>query len=191
MNERTAKREIYIGEACPTPIGPIWVAASEWGLIAVEFHDTRGDFVMNLERRYPRGRFEFVSVGLPDEDISLSAHIALAAVAQISEYLNGRRREFDLPIDWSVMTPFQERVLRATYAIPFGEVVTYGSIAAQIGRPSAARAVGRAQATNPMPLIIPCHRVIGSDGGLHGYGGRGGLDTKAWLLRLESASVSS
>jgi methylated-DNA-[protein]-cysteine S-methyltransferase len=107
-------------------------------------------------------------------------------VQQISEYLLGERETFDLPIDWSGLTPFQEKALRATYDIPYGEVKTYGEIASQLGNPRAARAVGRAEATNPMPLVIPCHRVIGADGGLHGYGAGQGLETKAWLLKLEA-----
>ena len=107
------------------------------------------------------------------------------ALAQIGEYLGGRRRSFDLPIDWSVMTPFQQQVLRETVAVQYGQTTTYGELAGRIGRPRAARAVGRAQATNPMPLVIPCHRVLGSDGGLHGYGAGEGLKTKEWLLRLE------
>jgi methylated-DNA-[protein]-cysteine S-methyltransferase len=107
-------------------------------------------------------------------------------VQQISEYLLGERETFDLLIDWSGLTPFQEKALRATFDIPYGEVKTYGEIASQLGNPRAARAVGRAEATNPMPLVIPCHRVIGADGGLHGYGAGQGLETKAWLLKLEA-----
>ncbi len=114
-----------------------------------------------------------------------AARILAATVQQLREYLTGRRRDFDLPINWDCLRPFQQKALQATYAIPFGEVSTYGQIAAAIGSPRSARAVGRAQATNPMPIIIPCHRVIGSTGGLHGYGGKSGLATKAWLLRLE------
>ncbi len=88
-------------------------------------------------------------------------------------------------IDWSVLTPFQQKVLQATLAIPYGQTRTYAEIAQQVGKPRAARAVGRAEATNPMPVVIPCHRVIGSDGKLHGYGAGEGLPTKAWLLELE------
>jgi methylated-DNA-[protein]-cysteine S-methyltransferase len=107
---------------------------------------------------------------------------------QIKEYVEGRRRVFDLRIDWSfVPSEFQRKALQAVLAIPYGQTRTYGQIAAQIGYPLASRAVGRANATNPMPLVIPCHRVTGSDGRLHGYGGVGGLRTKAWLLKMEGA----
>ena len=84
-----------------------------------------------------------------------------------------------------MLSPFQQAALRATCAIPRGQTCTYAQIAAQIGRPRAARAVGRAEATNPVPLVIPCHRVVGTDGGLHGYGMAEGLKTKEWLLRME------
>jgi methylated-DNA-[protein]-cysteine S-methyltransferase len=108
-----------------------------------------------------------------------------AAAGQIGAYLRREREAFDLQIDWSVLTPFQELALRAVFAIPYGQLSSYGEIARQIGKPRAVRAVGRANATNPMPIVIPCHRVLGSDGKLHGYGAPGGLETKAWLLRLE------
>jgi methylated-DNA-[protein]-cysteine S-methyltransferase len=102
--------------------------------------------------------------------------------------VEGRRRYFDLTIDWSVIrSQFQRKALQAVLEIPYAQTRTYAQIAAQIGFPLAARAVGRANATNPMPLVIPCHRVVGSDGTLHGYGGVGGLHTKAWLLKMEAA----
>lgn len=172
------QKAVFIGEVNPTPLGPIWVAVSAQGLVALEFLEERQDFVDHLVRQ----GFHAVS----DDP-----QPAEQAVQQVSEYLQGKRRSFDLPIDWSVLTPFQRQVLQATYAIPVGEVSTYGELARQLGKPRAARAVGRAEATNPMPLVIPCHRVIGADGGLHGYGGRGGLKTKAWLLRLEGAQVGA
>ena len=111
-------------------------------------------------------------------------------LTHLREYLLGERRFFPLPIAWDSLPPFQRAVLRATFAIPYGEVRTYGEIATLIGRPGAARAVGRALATNPMPIVIPCHRVVGHDGSLRGYGGPGGLMTKAWLLRLEGRDPS-
>ncbi|MGE5248996.1 MAG: methylated-DNA--[protein]-cysteine S-methyltransferase, partial [Bacteroidota bacterium] len=80
--------------------------------------------------------------------------------------------------------------LQLVFAIPYGKTSTYQHIAAELGRPHASRAVGRANATNPMPLVIPCHRVIGTDGKLHGYGGGNGLTTKAWLLQMEGAVLT-
>ncbi|MGE5222295.1 MAG: methylated-DNA--[protein]-cysteine S-methyltransferase, partial [Omnitrophica WOR_2 bacterium] len=95
------------------------------------------------------------------------------------------RRDFDLPVDWNCMQEFQRKALQATFAIPYGKTSPYAEIARQAGKPGAARAAGRAEATNPMPLVIPCHRVIGSDGRLHGYGGPGGITLKAKLIRME------
>ncbi len=110
-------------------------------------------------------------------------------LAHIREYLEGQRRAFPLPIAWETLPPFQRAVLRATFAIPYGQVRTYGEVAAAIGRPRAARAVGRALGTNPMPIVIPCHRVVGHGGRLHGYSAPGGLEVKAWLLRLEGVTL--
>lgn len=102
---------------------------------------------------------------------------------QLSEYFEGRRKTFDVPLDLSG-TEFQIQVLQALQDIPYGETASYGAIAKQIGRPRAVRAVGAANGRNPIPIIIPCHRVIGKSGDLTGFGG--GLDTKAALLRLEA-----
>ena len=170
------KQEVaYIGNLPTSPLGPIWIAVSKRGLVAVEVSAEQDALTEQLSHL---GYHEIV---VDQEKTSL-------AIGQISEYLNGEREVFALPIDWSVLTPFQERALRATYEIPFGQVVTYGEIASQLGNPRAARAVGRAEATNPLPLVIPCHRVVGADGGLHGYGAGEGLATKAWLLELEQKS---
>jgi methylated-DNA-[protein]-cysteine S-methyltransferase len=169
-----------------TPLGPLWVAATSRGLATVGFHDDQSAVYTELKRRYPTAILTRLEMVPSDQSLPSEALYAQAAAVQLVEYLKGQRQYFDFPIDWSGMTDFQERVLRLTLAIPYGETRTYGGIARQIGRPKSARAVGRAQATNPMPLVIPCHRVLGSDGGLHGYGGCGGLATKAWLLELES-----
>ena len=106
-----------------------------------------------------------------------------AAKRELLEYLEGRRREFDLPLK-PEGTEFQKRVWKALLTIPYGETRSYGQIAAQIGNPKACRAVGMANHKNPLPIVIPCHRVIGSGGSLVGYGG--GLDRKVWLLKLET-----
>ena len=104
------------------------------------------------------------------------------AVKQISEYFTGSRQEFDLPILLSG-TEFQRQVWQELRSIPFGQTVSYGDLARAIGKPSAVRAVGAANGDNPVSIIVPCHRVIGSDGGLTGYGG--GLERKRWLLKHE------
>ena len=102
---------------------------------------------------------------------------------QLSEYFSGERKDFDLPLKLDG-TEFQISVLEALREIPYGETTSYGAIAKQIGRPKAMRAVGAANGRNPIPIIVPCHRVIGSTGDLTGFGG--GLDTKEALLRLEA-----
>ncbi len=165
---------IYIGVLDPTPLGIIWVALSDHGLMAVETQKSKAQFIEILRLRYRA-------------EIIFDQRRTAMVLQQIDAYLNGQRSHFDIPIDWSVMTPFQQKVLQATYAIPRGEVHTYGQIAAGCGNPGAARAVGRAEATNPMPLVVPCHRVVAADQSLHGYSAPGGLHTKAWLLRLEGA----
>ena len=127
-----------------------------------------------LQREYPQGVWR---EGAPAE-----------MLRELKEYAEGRRRAFELPLDWSSIKPFQRAVLKATSTIPFGETRSYGWVAHKIGKPRAFRAVGHALATNPIPIILPCHRVIGSDGGLHGYGG--GLPMKAMLLKLEGAVLT-
>ena len=164
---------IVIAKIQPTPLGMIWLGVTSNGLASISFFNTQSEFEDELtDHGY--------------EQITTDNGYAQKFVNQIQQYLHAERQQFDLPIDWRIMTPFQQQVLQATQAIPYGETRSYAQIAAQIGKPRAARAVGRAQATNPIPLVIPCHRVIGSDGKLHGYGGRGGIRTKAWLLALES-----
>jgi methylated-DNA-[protein]-cysteine S-methyltransferase len=103
---------------------------------------------------------------------------------QLEEYFAGCRREFDLPLH-PIGTPFQLRVWAALLEIPYGETTSYGKTAAEIGAPTASRAVGLANGHNPIPIIVPCHRVIGANGSLTGYGG--GLDAKRWLLAHEAS----
>jgi methylated-DNA-[protein]-cysteine S-methyltransferase len=105
---------------------------------------------------------------------------------QLAEFLGGKRQRFEVKVDWSGMTPFQIAVRKAVMAVPYGKTASYGDIAAAVGKPLAPRAVGGVQATNPISFIIPCHRIIGADGSLAGYGGFGGIKTKAWLLELEA-----
>jgi methylated-DNA-[protein]-cysteine S-methyltransferase len=103
----------------------------------------------------------------------------------LTEYFNGKQREFHCVLDFGRATPFQKQVWEATRSIPFGETRSYGWVAQQIGKPAAVRAVGQALGKNPLPIIVPCHRVIASDGSLCGFGG--GLEMKRNLLRLEGS----
>ena len=105
-------------------------------------------------------------------------------VRQINEYFRSKRRDFDLKIEMQG-TPFQKRVWKELRRIPFGETISYRQLAERLGRPTATRAVGRANATNPISLIVPCHRVIGADGSLTGFGG--GIEVKRSLLQHEGA----
>jgi O-6-methylguanine DNA methyltransferase len=157
-----------------TPIGPIWVALSQEGLAAIEIGGSQENFQQILAARYG-------TMG------QIDVEKAWSILEQIESYLRGERTRFQSVLDWSGMSNFQRRTLAAVLEIPYGQTRTYGQIAAQIGVPRAPRAVGRANATNPIPLVIPCHRVIGADGQLRGYGSGEGLKTKAWLLSMEKS----
>lgn len=168
--------KIYLGELNHTVLGDFRLAASDLGLVAVEWADSQSKLDAYLLR--------FKSAVEPNQSkIKPYAH-------ELTEYLKGKRREFSFPIDWLSLRPFQQITLKVVFEIPYGEITTYADIAVKIGRPHAYRAVGRANATNPMPIVIPCHRVIGKDGKLHGYGGGDGLPTKEWLLKFEGAVIA-
>jgi methylated-DNA-[protein]-cysteine S-methyltransferase len=115
--------------------------------------------------------------------------IASAVETQLREYFDGQRREFDIPLDLGGGSEFRRKVWQKVADIPYGETLSYADIAANAGNPSAYRAAGSACGANPVAIIIPCHRVVGSDKRLHGFGG--GLDTKAWLLRHEGREIGA
>lgn len=165
-------KTLYIGSTGETPLGEIWVAVSESGVAAIDFPSTREAFTSALRRRNAAA-------------IVFDPQRTAESVRQLREYAAGQRGEFDLPVDWSGMSEFQRKVLELTCQIPCGETRTYRDLAVQLGNPRAARAVARAQAANPIPLVIPCHRVIGADGSLRGYGAGSGVATKQRLLYLE------
>src|SRR5512138_730255 len=167
---------LYVGEMNVTPIGDLRLAVSDLGLVAVEWADSQLQFDAYLQRL--------------KQPIQSNVKKIAPYARELREYLNGRRNAFTIPIDWSLFRPFQREALQAVFRIPYGETCTYHDIAIEMGKPNASRAVGRANATNPMPIVIPCHRVIGRDGKLHGYGGGEGLKTKEWLLRLEGAVIA-
>jgi len=170
------KDRVHIAGLPNSPLGRLWAAAGERGLAALDIQVEREAFLADLHQR---------GYVISDQGAGMAAE----ALRQVLEYLEGKRRSFDFAIDWECLRPFQRLVLQETCAIPYGETATYAEIARRVGKPEAARAVGRAQATNPMPLVIPCHRVLGSDGKLHGYGAGEGLKTKQWLLRLEAENA--
>lgn len=155
-----------------TPLGPLLVAASPRGLLRLSYNEFREpDAVLEeLARRVSPRVLE-----APDR--------LDGARRELEEYFAGRRRGFDLPIDWALVGPFARRVLVAAAAIPYGRVATYAQIAAQAGSPRGARATGNALGANPVPIVVPCHRVLRSGGALGGY--TGGLDRKRFLLALE------
>ncbi len=166
---------IYIGYLASSPIGPIWVAVSARGLVRVDWEMPQAEFSRLVEHLYlTTAIYDPARTSAPTE--------------QLAKYLKGNLRQFTLPLDLSGMTPFQGDVLHLTIQIPYGETSTYKEIAIRANKPNAARAVGRVEATNPIPLVIPCHRVLGSDDSLHGYGGPGGIKLKAWLLEMERNS---
>jgi len=154
------------------PIGRVLVAVGDAGIVRVRFRQSEAAFVAELERQ----------LGVrPVRSASQTADV----VAQLRAYFAGRRRRFDVPVDLSHVTPFVRRVLTATMEVPAGNLVSYGDIARRIGQPRGSRAVGQALGRNPIPIVIPCHRVVASGGGIGGYGG--GLAMKKRLLRLEGA----
>jgi methylated-DNA-[protein]-cysteine S-methyltransferase len=155
-----------------SPLGPLVVAASPKGLVRVSYTDSLGpDPVIEelAERISPR---------------VLEAPARLDPVRrELDEYFAGRRTEFATRVDWSHLAGFTRKVLRATARIGFGETSTYAGVASRAGSPRAMRAAGNALGANPMPVIVPCHRVLRTGGALGGY--TGGIERKEYLLRLE------
>jgi methylated-DNA-[protein]-cysteine S-methyltransferase len=156
-----------------SPVGTLVAAATPHGLATLSYEDFHGGVDAVLD-----------SLAAKLSPRMLEAPARLDDVRrELDEYFEGRRREFDLPIDWALASSFSRRVLSATAAIPFGQVSTYGKVAAQAGNPKASRAAGRALGANPIPIVVPCHRVIGAGGRLTGY--TGGLHRKVALLEIE------
>lgn len=156
-------------------LGHLWLAVQEDGTVtAVQFHTTEAAFHTYLTKLTNKTHIT------PDTN-----QHTLPLQTQLSQYAHRTRQTFDLPLAWQWLTPFQQQVLHRVQTIPYGRLLTYQNIAQELGNPNAICAVGRANATNPIPILIPCHRVIGSDGKLHGYAG--GLERKAALLQHEGS----
>ncbi|NMB98275.1 MAG: methylated-DNA--[protein]-cysteine S-methyltransferase [Clostridiaceae bacterium] len=154
-----------------SPIGLIKITGIESGILGVEFTDTKDQVNMNR-----------VAEDLPEQIEGLPEQVIICR-EQLDEYFKGKRRNFSLDIVFTKGTDFQKKVWKALLKIPYGKTSSYGEIAKAINNEKAARAVGNANNKNPISIIIPCHRVIGSNGRLVGYGG--GLWRKKWLLEHE------
>jgi methylated-DNA-[protein]-cysteine S-methyltransferase len=152
-----------------SPVGPLTLAATPSGLVRIAFGHEDAVLEELADRVSPR---------------VLEAPARLDGVRrQLDEYFAGDRRQFELDLDWSLSQGFRRTVLHKLVEVPYGHTLSYKELAELAGNPKASRATGTAMATNPIPLVVPCHRVLRSGGMLGGYGG--GLDAKVWLLRLE------
>lgn len=158
--------------ALDTPLGVLTLSASPRGLVSIDFPRPPG-----AEPSAPHP-----AASDPDADHPAALAILARACEQLERYFKGELTSFDVPLD-PPATPFQRRVWDRLMTIPFGTTTTYLAIARALGDTNATRAVGLANGSNPIPIIVPCHRVIGSDGSLTGYAG--GLDVKRWLLDHE------
>ncbi|WP_327694130.1 methylated-DNA--[protein]-cysteine S-methyltransferase [Streptomyces sp. NBC_00459] len=169
-------RQRVVWAVVGTDIGPLLLAATDQGLVNVVFHATEPVREKTVERLASRLGAEPVEApGSP---------LLTEAIRQFVAYFAGELHDFDLPLDWSLISGFNRQVLRELASgVPYGAVVGYGDLAGRVGQPGAAQAVGAAMGANPLPVVVPCHRVVESDGGLGGFGG--GLETKRKLLALE------
>jgi methylated-DNA-[protein]-cysteine S-methyltransferase len=157
-----------------SPVGPLVGARTRKGLVALSYTDAdRWDVDSALQRIATQLSPRILEVPGRFDDVR----------RELDEYFSHERTVFDIPIDWALVWPFAQRILKATAAIGFGETKTYGEVARLAGNPKSARAAGGALNSNPIPIIVPCHRVIGSSGKLVGYAG--GIDRKIALLKLE------
>jgi methylated-DNA-[protein]-cysteine S-methyltransferase len=171
--ERAAREGLLDVAYAPldSPLGPLLVAATPLGVVRLAFESEPEEQLLDeLARRVsPR--------------VLRAPRPLDAARRQLEEYFDGRRQRFELALDWSLSTGFRRRVLDATVRIPYGAMRTYREVASVAGNAAAVRAAGTALATNPLPIVVPCHRVQRSDGALGGY--RGGDEAKRWLTALE------
>jgi methylated-DNA-[protein]-cysteine S-methyltransferase len=175
LSERMAEQGLAdIGYApVDSPFGKLLLAASEQGLLRLAFPEEDADSV--LERLAARVSPRIVEAPAQLDPIR----------RELDEYFEGRRHKFELPLDWTLVGPFGRRVLGATAKIPYGRVLTYTEVAAEAGSPRGSRAAGNALGANPIPIVVPCHRVLRGSGALGGYAG--GLPRKQFLLELEGA----
>jgi methylated-DNA-[protein]-cysteine S-methyltransferase len=161
-----------------TPVGRLVAARTDRGLVRLAYDDLNGGVDAILERLAAR-----VSPRILEQPAALDP-----VARELDEYFAGRRTTFDLPLDWALAGPFARRVLGAAIRIPYGQVATYAEMAGRAGSPGGSRAAGNALGSNPIPIIVPCHRVVRTGGGLGGY--TGGLDRKKRLLAIERGELT-
>jgi methylated-DNA-[protein]-cysteine S-methyltransferase len=171
------KSKHYLNYLQTEDLGLIGITVTERGLKRLRMFQESKEAFFQLNESYQEG--EYIVSDRETEPF----------IDQIKAYLNYERQEFSIPIDWSGYTAFQKAVLEQTLNIPYGETRSYGQIATAVGSPKAFRAVGQAEKSNQVPLVIPCHRVIGSDGRLTGYGGKDNIKLKAWILDFEKTGL--
>jgi epoxyqueuosine reductase len=160
-----------------TTIGVLWIACSERGVCKVILPCERGSATLD----------RWLAVHLPNSEVIATNALLERTCTELGEYFADARHNFTLALDFQG-SAFHQRVWRALTQIPYGHTISYGDLAHTLGAPKAARAVGAACGANPVPIIAPCHRVLGSDGSLHGFGG--GLPLKAWLLQHEGVLLN-
>lgn len=160
----TYGRELTYYTSFDSPIGEIFIASTSHGICKVSLGTSEDKFIASIDAVRDERRFKRL-------------------LHELDQYFEALQVELDFSVDLTGLTPFRKRVLMAVKKVPYGEVRSYKEIARSIGNPKAARAVGQVNANNPVPLIIPCHRIIGSDGSLVGFGS--GIDIKRYLLQLE------
>ena len=169
-----AKREglVTVGyDVMDSPLGPLWIAVGPRGVVNIHYGATPdARELVRITHAYGPGV-------LPDR------RACDRVLTELDQYFAGRRRSFDVPVDLATLTPFQQRILTATARVPYGELTTYKVVARQAGNEQASRAAGAALGANPVPIVVPCHRIVATDGTLGGYAG--GLVAKRRLLALE------
>ena len=177
MKKLMGKDTIFFGMIPDTLLGNVWMAAGNDNLVAIDFDLDESEFVQQTQK------LSGAHLAHSDEAINEIA-------ARLLSYLEGNSKTIDYPVDLSTVSKFQREVLLAVSNIQRGQIITYGEIARIVGQPKASQAVGQALRWNPVPIVIPCHRVVHADGTLGGYGGRMGIERKIKLLQLEGAILA-
>jgi methylated-DNA-[protein]-cysteine S-methyltransferase len=177
MNKFKGKDTVFFGMIPDTLLGNVWMAAGKDSLVAIDFDLDESEFIQQTEK-------------LSGARLIPSDEAIKEIATQLLSYLEGKSKEINFPVDLSTVSRFQREVLQAVSKVKRGQIITYGEIARIVGKPKASQAVGQALRWNPVPIFIPCHRVVNADGTLGGYGGRMGIERKIKLLKLEGAILA-